>query len=940
MLLTSNKFASPHISILASFLDRFSTVILTATVVVTLLLVLPVLLLPAPSQASQNPKGEVFDVQSRIDDVFESPIHGISLVVEARDGDILEQSDLHELLVNQSNLIAADESGDLAVAGLDAQSYLFSYYDSESARQVSGVTSLANAVDELLRQHPVLSTTLSEASDEQVKFAIHLLFSNPQTTGLRDDISVKATSETKVLFGEEITWWSAPALIFNVLADNEKLGGGALSINLTGDAATLNKEEFSRKVQDILRGNQVSFQLWAIAIDVNLESEEEGQQAGVFITLTAIIALAIVGIALRSYWSVALTSVGLAALIIWLKGISTLIGIKGGLINDLIVPIAMISLGVDFAVHAVRRYQEEKGLGNAPAAAFKVGITGVGGALILAFASDSIAFLSNTSSGIEAVVHFGFAAGVAVASAFIVLGLVVPLAVSRADQNTVELPLSAKLNGWLRILGGLGITIGAGSAIIIMIALSALIGLAVLSVVFILLIMAPYFIGKHVARSNKNESAVHENNQPPAPARVAEYIVESIVRYRLAVLVITIAITVIAFVMALRLDSTFDAEDFFSSDSDFVVSLDKTDEHLGERGGEPAVILISGNLADQSTIDAMALLYENLQTNETLARRSDGTIRFLPPDPLAIIRGNTESQVARQRALALTGVDIVDVDGDGMPDTNSGIRAALELAVAEGVYNGEGEVIYNPDRVATVYRRTEDTDFMRVTVGIPGTRQQSNVGEAYERLSSDVDPLAATSSIKSYGLTGSAFTRNEGLKATTSSLQKSIPIAAGVALIVLVFAMRSFRFAVVTVIPIGLVVIWLYGIMHVFGFDLNFVTATIGAVSIGVGIDYSIHMTERYREEMNRSILPVDAARKAARGTGMALIASAGSSIGGFVVMGFAPMPLFSSYGILTATMIALALTASILVLPALLTLVTRVNPVEKPVTESKTSFD
>jgi predicted RND superfamily exporter protein len=207
-------------------------------------------------------------------------------------------------------------------------------------------------------------------------------------------------------------------------------------------------------------------------------------------------------------------------------------------------------------------------------------------------------------------------------------------------------------------------------------------------------------------------------------------------------------------------------------------------------------------------------------------------------------------------------------------------------------------------------------------------------------LNSDLDPLAATSSIKSYGLTGSAFTRNEGLKATTSSLQKSIPIAAGVALIVLVFAMRSFRFAVVTVIPIGLVVIWLYGIMHVFGFDLNFVTATIGAVSIGVGIDYSIHMTERYREEMNRSILPVDAARKAARGTGMALIASAGSSIGGFVVMGFAPMPLFSSYGILTATMIALALTASILVLPALLTLVTRVNPVEKPVTESEASFD
>ena len=101
---------------------------------------------------------------------------------------------------------------------------------------------------------------------------------------------------------------------------------------------------------------------------------------------------------LRSYWAVAFTGVGLAILIIWLKGISTLVGVKGGLINDLLVPIAMISLGVDFAVHAVRRYQEERTLGHKPRKALMVGMTGVAGALGLAVASDSIAFLSNTSA--------------------------------------------------------------------------------------------------------------------------------------------------------------------------------------------------------------------------------------------------------------------------------------------------------------------------------------------------------------------------------------------------------------------------------------------------------------------------------------------------------------------------------------------------------------
>jgi predicted RND superfamily exporter protein len=282
-----------------------------------------------------------------------------------------------------------------------------------------------------------------------------------------------------------------------------------------------------------------------------LESEEEGQQAGVFIALTAIVALVIVGIALRSYWSVAFTSVGLAALIIWLKGISTLIGIKGGLINDLIVPIAMISLGVDFAVHAVRRYQEEKRLGNAPAIAFKVGITGVGGALVLAFASDSIAFLSNTSSGIEAVIHFGFAASIAVASAFVVLGLVVPLAVSRADENTVELPISSTLNRLLKLIGGLGIAVGSGFAIILMIAVSAPIGLAVLSVVFILLIVAPYFIGKRCARSNQNALGISKVERSATAAQFAGNIVELVVKYRIAVLLATTGITILAFLMAL-----------------------------------------------------------------------------------------------------------------------------------------------------------------------------------------------------------------------------------------------------------------------------------------------------------------------------------------------------------------------------------------------------
>jgi predicted RND superfamily exporter protein len=183
--------------------------------------------------------------------------------------------------------------------------------------------------------------------------------------------------------------------------------------------------------------------------------------------------------------------------------------------------------------------------------------------------------------------------------------------------------------------------------------------------------------------------------------------------------------------------------------------------------------------------------------------------------------------------------------------------------------------------------------------------------------------LSKSPTITRAGLTGSPFTRLAQLDATAKTLQRSLPIAAAAALLLLLIVMRSFRYAVVTIIPIGLVVTWLYGLMYLTGFALNYVTATIGAVSIGVGIDYSIHMTERFREELHRVSDKVQALRQAASGTGVALLASAGSSIVGFTIMGFAPMPMFSSYGILTALMIFLALLASLVVLPSLLLLVT-----------------
>ena len=591
----------------------------------------------------------------------------------------------------------------------------------------------------------------------------------------------------------------------------------------------------------------------------------------------------------------------------------------------------MISLGVDFAVHALRRYQEEKRVGYTPRRALQVGLAGVMGALVLAMFSDSIAFLANASSGIEAVIHFGVAAAIAVASSFIVLGVILPLIMMQVDQLRVPSQASpSKAGRFLTIFNSIGVAVLSGTSVIFLVAVSEVLGIVVLLATIVGFLVVPLLLmwrRKH--RDEPMQASPEPMPSPPQPEAQGSWLVAAVAglaRYRPAVLLVTAVITVAAVLGAIKLEPTFDVKDFFDSRSNFVVSLDKLDLHVAERGGEPATIYIEGDLTQPEALAIVQRFTDSLSDNPYIGRNADGEPNIVELNVFDILRRITASDYARGRVAAVTGVEIRDANGDGLPDSQRQIKAAYDYAVLKGVPLDESTTVYSPGEVNTVLfhkpQGTED-NVAALSVGIPGTREQSTVKSAREALEEDLKVLGQSPVITRFGLTGSPFTREAQLDATTKTLQTSLPIAAAGALVLLVVAMRSFRYAVVTIIPIGLVVAWLYAFMYIIGFALNFVTATIGAVSIGVGIDYSIHMTERFREELRRRANKMEALRHAASGTGVALLASAASSIVGFSIMGFAPMPLFSTYGFLTASMIFLALVASLAVLPSLLLLVT-----------------
>ena len=911
---------------IGNFLEHYSGRVILIVTTLTLLLIIPLLIMGSDEQASGEPSGEVFDLRDDINERFAPSIHGALFIVESRTGDILTQVSLWELYQNEQQLREDDQRGTLAPENLPTQSYLYEEFNVSTNQPFLGVYSLADAIQDILMSDPRFNTTLETATDEQVKLALHQLFAYPSTSGLRDNLSIQTQSEKRIVNGMEIDYWTSPAMMFGVLADNEKLGGGTLEIGVGGGETIENKEEFSRKAQRVLRGDEETFRLWGIAIDTNLTAASEGQKAGYFIMATVIVVILIAGISLRSYWATVLTGTGLGCLMIWLNGISNLIGLKGGLVIDMIVPIAMISLGVDFGLHAMRRYREEKYRGYAPRMALRAAFTGVLGALVLAMVSDGVAFLSNTSSGIESVIHFGIAAAIAVISSFVILGVALPLAMTHIDRLQRYHPTShSKRKSFMTVLNSIGVAAGIGIGVIFLVALSEALGVAILLVVIVGYLLVPLLIMFRRQSRLPSTAATTQLEMNTVTCRTADnWFVNLVVRiahHRILVLFITISITTIATILTFRLEATFDVKDFFSSNSDFVISLDKFDEHVGETGGEPGIIYIKGDLADPRALSSI----DQFITDSEFDVWSRTIINML--ERVVV------SEYAVSRVVTVTGIKITDSDGDGLPDSQAQLKATYAYMLAEGVHLDEDTLAYTPDQIREVLShdpRSDKEDVTILTIPIPGTRKQENVVKARDTITKNLKVIQGSPAVTYAGLTGSPFTRLAQLEASTKTLQRSLAIAVVASLVLLFIVMRSFRYAVVTIIPIGLVVVWLYGLMYMIDLPLNYVTATIGAVSLGVGIDYSIHVTERFREEMRKASNKMQALRQAANGTGMALLASAISSIVGFTIMGFAPMPMFSTYGILTAVMISLAMLASLVVLPSLLLMVTREKVAKK----------
>ena len=150
----------------------------------------------------------------------------------------------------------------------------------------------------------------------------------------------------------------------------------------------------------------------------------------------------------------------------------------------------------------------------------------------------------------------------------------------------------------------------------------------------------------------------------------------------------------------------------------------------------------------------------------------------------------------------------------------------------------------------------------------------------------------------------------------------SLALALGATVLFLVFIYWVLEglpsLGIANLAPIIVAVASVAGTMRLLGISFNAFTATILSLTIGLGIDYSVHVVHRFIDERReRALIP--ALRRTVIGTGGALLGSMATTAFGIGVLTLAVLSVLGQFGILTAMSIVYSFLASLLVLPSTL---------------------
>ncbi len=389
----------------------------------------------------------------------------------------------------------------------------------------------------------------------------------------------------------------------------------------------------------------------------------------------------------------------------------------------------------------------------------------------------------------------------------------------------------------------------------------------------------------------------------PGAGSLVERIGRFVAAKPMAVLAVAGVLTIVLTSFATQISTEFNSNDFLPGDGQSLEDIEALDEALGGQT-EIVTVLVEAELTDDRTLRNILSVSEAFSDELT---RPTG---------------------AASDITASLGTLFTDwLDDSGEPGDNHDPELTVLIAEVD-----QGLTV-DADAVQAVLDRLEELDpvgFAQVAVDDPSgddlTLLQFNAltGDQ-DRTQAMIDDLEGLWYGDRTQITGSSgeIVALEVTSAMTDGQTVSIAITIVAALIVLMifFWATEFRpmLAVIAVAPILLVLMWVLGTMTILGIPYNVVTALITALSIGIGVDYTIHIIHRFTEELDGGKSLLDATTTTLSTTGSALIGSALTTALAFAVLLFSPLVPFQQFGLVTGITILYALIASIAIVPPML---------------------
>ena len=633
----------------------------------------------------------------------------------------------------------------------------------------------------------------------------------------------------------------------------------------------------------------------AFVFGQGITDEASGNAVGdsfAIITPVAFVLLVVtLGVAYRDLVDVLLGFVGIGVVMAWLAGLMGWLEIP---MSQLLiaVPFLLIGLSIDYSLHVVMRYREARqgildtvdetetdgggdpdgGVSRGVRAGMALGLSGVILALAAATFSTGIGFLSNVVSPLPAIRDFAILSAGGIFATLVAFGILVP-----ALKVEVDRVLESRF-GRDRRKRPFGVGVGpVGRTLSGIVSVVRRAPLAVVAVAFLLAVGGAY--GATGIDTEFNEADFLPEDAPewaksmPGPLAAGTY---------------TIA-----------------------DDAEYL------GENFQERGeGSQSQVLIREGVTDPAVLVAIDETVGEIDSNgsvsgtsgdgdavETIQIRADGEPAVETPLSVA-------EEIAAENETVADALDDRDTTGDGVPDED-----------LEGLY----DLLYETDEetASAVLYRTDDGEYetARILVDVRGDAAAQDVADDTRAFAASIEAGAPVTAIAAGGPVTTAVVQDALLETLVQAFAVTL-------VVILVFLTtlywvrhRAPELGAITLAPVVAALAWLLGTMALLEVPFNSETAVITSLAIGLGVDYSIHVGERFVAERERRESLEAALSATVAGTGGALLGSAATTAAGFGVLALALAPPLQRFGLVTGLSIVFAFVACLTVLPSLLIL-------------------